>query len=258
MIKPIETYYNGYRFRSRLEARWAVFFDALGVKYEYEPEGFDLGDGLYYLPDFKVKCWGTRGDIEEEPFDLWIEVKGNMTNEDAEKIKRFACMTREPCRENKCPLGIEDNRLIISDPSQHADHKYKLQCNCGHIICDLFDNLPFAFTCPCHKGPENEAQIFIYDREVPKNKILIVGNIPGHGGSSDSEGVGAYKDVNGVYPFNYELIDGDYFAAYPAAYKGQFFLWGDDSNYIWNQREVEAAYDRARQARFEHGETPII
>ena len=39
-IKPIETYYNGYRFRSRLEARWAVFFDALGVPYEYEPEGF--------------------------------------------------------------------------------------------------------------------------------------------------------------------------------------------------------------------------
>lgn len=37
-IKPIETIYNGYRFRSRLEARWAVFFDALGVEYQYEPE----------------------------------------------------------------------------------------------------------------------------------------------------------------------------------------------------------------------------
>ena len=28
-IKPIETKYNGYRFRSRLEARWAVFFDMI-------------------------------------------------------------------------------------------------------------------------------------------------------------------------------------------------------------------------------------
>ena len=37
-IKPIETVYNGYRFRSRLEARWAVFFDAAGIEYEYEPE----------------------------------------------------------------------------------------------------------------------------------------------------------------------------------------------------------------------------
>ena len=76
-IKPIETKYKGYRFRSRLEARWAVFFDTLKYDWEYEPEGFDLG-GLYYLPDFKV-------------FDTWYEVKakGKLTVEDAEKIVRF-------------------------------------------------------------------------------------------------------------------------------------------------------------------------
>ena len=51
MSKPIETHYKGYRFRSRLEARWAVFFDALQIPYRYEPEGFDL-NGLWYLPDF--------------------------------------------------------------------------------------------------------------------------------------------------------------------------------------------------------------
>ena len=89
-IKAIETEYNGYRFRSRLEARWAVFFDELGVEYEYEPEGFDLGNGLYYLPDFRVKCWGTRGKLYERPFDLWIEVKGVMKEKDAKKINRFA------------------------------------------------------------------------------------------------------------------------------------------------------------------------
>ncbi len=52
MIKAIETQYKGYRFRSRLEARWAVFFDALGVQWEYEKEGYDLKDNGYYLPDF--------------------------------------------------------------------------------------------------------------------------------------------------------------------------------------------------------------
>lgn len=77
-IKAIETLYNGYRFRSRLEARWAVFFDTLGVEYKYEPEGFDLGgcvlldhfgeniieytlgDDHWYLPDFYLpgqQCW---------------------------------------------------------------------------------------------------------------------------------------------------------------------------------------------------------
>jgi hypothetical protein len=59
IIKAIETKYGGYKFRSRLEARWAVFFDALNVEWEYEKEGFDIA-GVRYLPDFwlpSVKMW---------------------------------------------------------------------------------------------------------------------------------------------------------------------------------------------------------
>ena len=192
-IKAIETEYHGYRFRSRLEARWAVFFDALGVPYEYEPEGYRLPSGRTYLPDFRVKCYGVRGDRNLDPFDLFIEVKGKMTAEDAEKIREF---------------------------SGEAS---------GEIV----------------------------------NPILIVGQIPSFGGSSDSGVTEAYKCMDGIddiYPFNYQLIDGDYFAAYPAAHKGRFYLWGDDSSYI-NRDDVdnvERAYDAARKARFEHGEQPSI
>ena len=50
-IGAIETTYKGVRFRSRLEARWAVFFDALEVSWKYEPEGYSDGT-LTYLPDF--------------------------------------------------------------------------------------------------------------------------------------------------------------------------------------------------------------
>ena len=90
-IRPVETIYNGLRFRSRLETRWAMFFDQIGIEYEYEPEGFALTNGQRYLPDFRVVCYGTRiFDPNEKPFDLWIEVKGRMTEEDAEKIKIFA------------------------------------------------------------------------------------------------------------------------------------------------------------------------
>ena len=46
-IKAIETEYDGHRFRSRLEARWAVFFNAVGLTYEYEIEGFEM-DGTRY------------------------------------------------------------------------------------------------------------------------------------------------------------------------------------------------------------------
>ncbi len=199
-IKAIETEYNGYKFRSRLEARWAVFFDALGVEYEYEPEGFELPNGERYLPDFRLKCHGTRGVCSEETFYLYIEVKGIMTDRDAKRIKAFA----------GSPF----------DDDGEWSEKLKSQMN----------------------------------------PVLIVGNIPKKGHSSDSYEVGAYDNMDGIniFPFNYELIDGDYFAAYPAAYKGRFFLWGDDSNYVWNIDEVEAAYDKARKARFEYGETPVI
>jgi len=50
-IKSIETEYNGVLFRSRLEARWAVFFDNLRVDWRYEFEGYETSTG-YYLPDF--------------------------------------------------------------------------------------------------------------------------------------------------------------------------------------------------------------
>lgn len=63
-MKAIETEYNGYRFRSRLEARWAVFLDYLGLDYQYEPEGFELEGVGRYLPDFYVPSWGA-----------WVEVK---------------------------------------------------------------------------------------------------------------------------------------------------------------------------------------
>ena len=63
-IKAIETQYKGYRFRSRLEARWAVFFDSMGINYEYEPEGFSLSNASNYLPDFFLEECETYVEIK--------------------------------------------------------------------------------------------------------------------------------------------------------------------------------------------------
>ena len=52
-IAAIETNYRGVLFRSRLEARWAVFFDEMLIDWEYEPEGYETPDGRY-LPDFRI------------------------------------------------------------------------------------------------------------------------------------------------------------------------------------------------------------
>lgn len=75
-IKAIETVYKGYRFRSRLEARWAVFFDTAGIKWDYEPEGYDLGEHGYYLPDFFLPYVQYRTAQFDPPVTgVFVEIK---------------------------------------------------------------------------------------------------------------------------------------------------------------------------------------
>ena len=77
-IKAIETEYKGYKFRSRLEARWAVFFDLLGWQWEYEPVDFNG-----WIPDFviygKDKIYVEVKPVVEFPEDV------------AEKIFKSGC-----------------------------------------------------------------------------------------------------------------------------------------------------------------------
>lgn len=87
IIGPIETRCDGYRFRSRNEARYAVMFRSCGWRYEYEPEGFELPPGRY-LPDFWLPDRWT-----------WIEVKGA----DASPINMDLCRS----------LNIETGRDVL-------------------------------------------------------------------------------------------------------------------------------------------------
>jgi len=70
MIKSIETYYKGYLCRSRTEARWMVAFDKVEIKYEYEPEGFDLGKAGKYLPDFYLPQVDMYAEVKGRPFNI--------------------------------------------------------------------------------------------------------------------------------------------------------------------------------------------
>jgi hypothetical protein len=51
LIKSTPTKYKDHNFRSRLEARWAVYLDVIGLDWWYEMEGYQLPSG-WYLPDF--------------------------------------------------------------------------------------------------------------------------------------------------------------------------------------------------------------
>ena len=72
-IKAKETAYANRLFRSRLEARWAVFLDTLRIRWEYEPERYELVS-ISYLPDFWLP------DLK-----IWLEIKPE-EDEDADKM----------------------------------------------------------------------------------------------------------------------------------------------------------------------------
>ena len=75
-IPGIPTKHKGRQYRSRLEARWATYFDMLGWRYEYEP--FDLAG---WIPDFVL-----LGTCE----DVLVEIKPvvSFPEDVADKIKR--------------------------------------------------------------------------------------------------------------------------------------------------------------------------
>jgi hypothetical protein len=81
-IRPVPVSWNGVDFKSTLEARLAILYDALRFDFTYEPLTFDLKKipGLteeigreYYTPDFLVNCGYDRMIIEAkgpEPTDI--------------------------------------------------------------------------------------------------------------------------------------------------------------------------------------------
>ena len=138
MIKAIETEYRGYRFRSRLEARWAVFFDAARIPYEYEPEGFDLDD-IYYLPDFYLP-W----------FHCYLEIKPKSITQDdvaAAVDKLVSLFKKGGCCTALC-IGdpADDNIMVITN--KRDPNGIELVFEKG-ILCEGCESYDWGYTKHC-------------------------------------------------------------------------------------------------------------
>lgn len=201
MIKAIETHYKGYRFRSRLEARWAVFFDALDIKWEYEPEGYDLNEFGLYLPDFFLP-----------EFNCWIEIKGTYPSD----------LELDKCR-------------YLSENLYGATHNSDII-----LVCDADLTMDMIKKC----GLSNEDAMKIMREKINKS--------------------------GKVYLF-YGLAEWGFFTTGDLSVQvlaknvlESFILLSDQKRQInvkiegdWHPRKIfPAALDKARSARFEHGETP--
>lgn len=80
----VKTEYRGMTYRSQTEARWAVFFDTLGVEFQYEPETIALSSGAKYLPDFYIK-----------DFDAYFEVKPSDEKIVSEESVKARCLAHD-------------------------------------------------------------------------------------------------------------------------------------------------------------------
>ena len=214
MIKAIETRYSGYRFRSRLEARWAVFFNELHLKWEYEPEGFSF-NGQSYLPDFKINL------AEEDGITTYVEVKGDTSKFDTKRYIEFL----ESCGDSYVMLLLASIPDVSKGSPQHVilTHYKGVHIGCysfGYPIFPAFDHV-------------NKQRLMMPKFEYHQELL-------GEGGIYT--GYVTYITKNGKQRLD-QILDGEYipWAKEPCSSPSIDGV-------------VMSAYIAARSARFEHGE----
>ena len=138
-LKAIETYYRGYRFRSRTEARAMVLLDGLGVPACYELEGFVLPDGTYYLPDFY---------LPEQ--DAFLEIKPFIKFENTKKIRELWKATGKAClvMDSEFNFRIFDSQeRLWNDPGPCGAECQIYRCTKCHKV--NFISLDNSYQCLC-------------------------------------------------------------------------------------------------------------
>jgi len=241
-IKAIETNYNGYRFRSRLEARWAVFFDALGIRYKYEQYGFekdgDENERYRWLPDFYLQDLG-----------IWVEVKGGKPSAgDAEKMAHMLDYGSPlPFINNSANYGslLADMEYLSLFEEMGGSRKYGYRFKPGLLLLGDVPYVQHGITIhpfiTHYKGLHRGYGVF---------------DLAGFNPMSSAE-IYLYRDFSG-YPDDQD----DYLDAISSGssdYAVEFFgpiAYTAKTHYAFTK--VCKAYQAARSARFEHDECPAF
>jgi hypothetical protein len=131
-MRSIPALYNGQPFSSRLECRWATWWDLLGIPWAYEPEVLELAGEptITYVPDFwmpTMRCW--------------VEIKGEVIDDTAglliiEKCRRVAMQSDRPIilcfsdpLDTKCAVFRQDR--------MHTDALWTSCLHCGAVAIKI-------------------------------------------------------------------------------------------------------------------------
>jgi len=122
-MNSLETKYGGRYYRSRLESRWAVLFDAMGAEVDYESRSFDVA-GIWYTPDFYL-----------DKLHMDIEIKPQVLNE--ANLARVMHMVKNWEGSNYAvicgdPVAGEHSVMVVCGP--HLNHWQLAECrDCGKL-----------------------------------------------------------------------------------------------------------------------------
>jgi hypothetical protein len=147
----IDTRYDGHKFRSRTEARWAVFFNATDIDWRYEPEGYDLPDGSAYLPDFYFPNMTIR---TTEGSGMWCEIKGenisyedDWTDEPFDTLIKLVEKTETPAALLSGKIRNEDHHEVnyFSPDSPDIDLTAGTDWPMVFMMCEDCDRIKYEF-----------------------------------------------------------------------------------------------------------------
>jgi hypothetical protein len=152
MIKAIPVKYKGVWFKSKLEARWAIFFDSLHVEWNYELESFELPT-KWYVPDF----WLPE-------LRIWFEVKPAPMSQE-EKIK-----ARELCEatgyavlvsDGMPRVGLQGSSFIYQAMGQGDSIGFPNELPHRNDVINnvtLVEETPFIIS----RYPENDREVWLF------------------------------------------------------------------------------------------------
>lgn len=168
MINSIKTFYNGVKFESKLEARWAIFFNFMDIEYQYEPEWDE------------VKAFGFRGHYKPDFYlpalDYWVEVKPKSIRElnDLELMKATGWAEWENLVILSGPPRLlketsEAHYIFWWNPRKKAVdmHGYMWWCECPK--CKRIDLMPFGgIPQNCRKTCFPDDAVDLFGNELPE------------------------------------------------------------------------------------------
>jgi hypothetical protein len=148
MIQAQPTVYRGIRFRSKTEARWAVFFDNLDITWVYEPTRQQISSGTYHV-DFYIPDWDVYVEVKgSDPTDLEIRKCVDLASVEHKKV----LLLQNTPGNSKGEIMVYDNSFDWAGPFHFARCR---RCDGFWLISDLEGGVALSAAAKsCDRCPE--------------------------------------------------------------------------------------------------------